>query len=94
MGTTIWGVEFRVYGTWGSYRVYRVPCRGLFYRDIGNMETTIAYWGYIGIMENRMEPTIQGLIRVHARKRSAPNCFHYRLLRLRSHQSFPSTAKV
>ena len=25
------------------------------------METTIVYWGYIGIMENKMETTILGL---------------------------------
>ena len=25
------------------------------------METTIVYWGYIGIMENKMETTIWGL---------------------------------
>ena len=25
------------------------------------METTIVYWGYIGIMENRMEAAIMGL---------------------------------
>ena len=25
------------------------------------METTIVYWGYIGIIENKMETTIRGL---------------------------------
>ena len=25
------------------------------------METTIVYWGYIGIMENKTETTIKGL---------------------------------
>ena len=28
------------------------------------METTIVYWGYIGIMEKNMEATIMGLYRV------------------------------
>ena len=26
------------------------------------METTTVYWGYIGIMENKMETTIRGYI--------------------------------
>ena len=29
------------------------------------METTIVYWGYIGIMEKKMETTIMGTCRVY-----------------------------
>ena len=40
-----------------EFRGSEVWCLGL---RVKKMETTIVYWGYMGIMEKRMETTIMG----------------------------------
>ena len=56
VGGWVQGLGFRVLyigdisGLWGLCRVYIEIMET-------NMETTIVYWGYVGIMEKRMETT-------------------------------------